>query len=762
MILNAPGILVDVIDESFYASAGNGTVPLYIMATQSNKLTPAGDEIAEGTRPENAGKLMAFTSQRELLQELGNPIFHSLGGSSLHGYELNEYGLLAAHSYLNAAGPIYALRADIDLAELQPLDEAPVGAPTAGTYWLDLANSNFGIAVYNATSNTFTTKSVTYIENVNQIDSNGAPLSTVQGAIGDYVVVAGVVSGAQLGREENRVYRRAAAGWELLDDSVISEKIIFRDHTKPPYADEMVSVALSAAGAGYSVGDRVTMVETAGGSGSLLIVDVEAVDTTGAVTEISVVSYGRNYSGTGVVSEQSVALSSDGSPSAGTGLQITGDTIANNDIWVKTSEANAGTKFTVKFYDGEYEEWVEQEAPLYLTRDKASQAGQTGLIVKYDHNNEQPGVGNRVAEFTILRHSGSQDGVYATGTSAATIGPGSTLSINGVDVAFTGTTVGHAVFDITNAAIDGIFAKEENGALVIFNNTGLDIKLVDVVGAPIADLGLDNGQFTITNGVVHSHWDYLSYEATSSSAPFNLPADGTLWYTNEFAVDLLINDGTGAWQNFTGNVFLQPSLPQTGIASGDVWIDTDQVEEYPVIKRYNGVTWDTIDTTDQTTSSGMLFGDVRPSASFGSNLGANNGDQVGSPDLDADRPDALLYPRDMLLWNTRASSHVVKEWQSEYEYEGNEIGGRWVLASGKDVQGVALFGRHAVKQMIIEAMASVIINSEEVRAESVRFNLIAAPGFPELSDELITLNESKKLTAFIMQEAPMRLKPQLN
>ena len=115
--LVSPGVSVSVIDESFYSAAGNGTVPLFVIATAKNKTHPSGTGTASGTSSGN--KMTLVTSQRELLTTFGNPIFKKSGGTPIHGHNLNEYGLLAAHSYLGANNRAYILRGDVDLAELE-------------------------------------------------------------------------------------------------------------------------------------------------------------------------------------------------------------------------------------------------------------------------------------------------------------------------------------------------------------------------------------------------------------------------------------------------------------------------------------------------------------------------------------------------------------------------------------------------------------------------------------------------------------------
>jgi hypothetical protein len=64
--LVSPGVSVSVTDESFYAAAGAGTVPLIVIATGQDKTGPDGVTTASYTTSTTAGKLYQITSQREL------------------------------------------------------------------------------------------------------------------------------------------------------------------------------------------------------------------------------------------------------------------------------------------------------------------------------------------------------------------------------------------------------------------------------------------------------------------------------------------------------------------------------------------------------------------------------------------------------------------------------------------------------------------------------------------------------------------------
>ena len=119
MALVSPGVEVSVIDESQYLPAPTNSIPFILLATAANKADPTSTGVAPATTAANAGKLYRVTSQRDLVTLYGNPFFYTTSnGVPIQGYELNEYGLLAAYSALGSTNTIYALRADIDLASL--------------------------------------------------------------------------------------------------------------------------------------------------------------------------------------------------------------------------------------------------------------------------------------------------------------------------------------------------------------------------------------------------------------------------------------------------------------------------------------------------------------------------------------------------------------------------------------------------------------------------------------------------------------------
>lgn len=146
-----------------------------------------------------------------------------------------------------------------------------------------------------------------------------------------------------------------------------------------------------------------------------------------------------------------------------------------------------------------------------------------------------------------------------------------------------------------------------------------------------------------------------------------------------------------------------------------------------------------------------------------------------------------LFPAGMIIFNTRRSTNTVKVWRPEYfdgiaeysvgnflsdAYENANPGARdaaytylmnkpsrWVNFSGNDLAGIGLFGRFAQRICVVRAMAAQIIANQDIRSEFIGYNLLTAPGYVELLDELITLNVDRRETSFIISDVPSDLRP---
>jgi len=215
MALTSPGVEVTITDESQYLPAPTNSVPLVLLATAQNKANATGTGVAVATTAANANKLYQVTSQRDLVNLYGTPFFYTTtNGTPIQGYELNEYGLLAAYSLLGVTNRCYVLRCDIDLASLVGQTGRPVGDPADGTYWLDTTTSAWGIYEFNASTGQFALQTPIVITSATDI-SGGVPLASI-GNIGDYAVNSLQVTNSPTGTDRTYYYKTTNNAWVTL------------------------------------------------------------------------------------------------------------------------------------------------------------------------------------------------------------------------------------------------------------------------------------------------------------------------------------------------------------------------------------------------------------------------------------------------------------------------------------------------------------------------------------------------------------------
>jgi hypothetical protein len=310
-------------------------------------------------------------------------------------------------------------------------------------------------------------------------------------------------------------------------------------------------------------------------------------------------------------------------------------------------------------------------------------------------------------------------------------------------------------------------------------------------------LDTDSDRPALAFGVTLSNWRQFDFTA-NEGAPTEIPANGTNWYYSVVdEVDIMVNT-TAGWKgyrnvNFNSNGFPLPSGSNstdpngpivsasepttqsdgTALAYGDLWIDTRDLENYPVILRWQMVDgedkWVLIDNTDQTSSTGVLFADARWSSDQNTINPANDPiptikSLLVSNNLDLDAPNDALYPVGMLLFNTRRSGYNVKQWRTNYfnslsfpDETLPTIRGTWVSASGLQSNGAPFMGRKAQRAMVVAAMRSVVDTNNAIRDEDNFFNLMAAPNYPELQPNMVVLNSDRGETGYILGDTPMGL-----
>jgi hypothetical protein len=681
--LVSPGVSISVTDESFYAPAGAGTVPLIVIATAQDKTAPDGTSTAAYTTAATSNNLYLVTSQRELLQSYGNPIFKSVGGTPVHGAETNEYGLAAAYSFLGIANRAYVLRADVNLAQLEASDVAPSTDPANGTVWVDTSETVWGIKRYNGSTWVSQSDRVKIAAPSDLIPSTNVPKPAF-GINGDYAV---------------RYYNAAGT---------LSTSIVFYQKlTNAWYAIGTASWISASSGANFQFASHTT-IPTTRSDGVTPLLDGDLYLQTTTPNSGTAITVKKFNSFTGQFVSESISMYS--SARAAYDAYRSAGTLVPGVLW---AEFNTVTNFAIislKSWNGESTTVIQSSAVVSDTAisNTLVDAGNVAFNI-FVNNSTTP-----VPVYLVSETDGfiSVDDVVADIQTA--------LSIANVSLTFA----------------NQVTASNASGRVRIVNTQGRDLRVTTGdTSFTIADINL--------SGAPVSNFVTLVYDA-SATAPTGTITDGTLWYDSDISsqnIDLLEHNGT-TWVTLSTTLRSGASEPATP-ANGDIWLDTSDTENLKLYK-YSTVTssHNLINLADQSTPNGIVFGDFRQSA---------------SASLDADAPDATLYPAGMLGWNYRASGGNVKQWVENYMFEGNTVGSVWVSYSGNKSDGSPYLLRKAQRRAVVRGLQAAIVSNQDIRNEINRFNLVAVPGYPECTDEMLALSADRKDTLFAIIDSPMRL-----
>jgi hypothetical protein len=720
--LTSPGVSVSVIDESFYTPAGAGTVPMIFVATAEDKANGSGSGTAQGTTAANAGKVWVITSQRDLTDTFGTPYFETdAEGNPVHGGEMNEYGLQAAYSALGVSSRAYVVRADVNLSQLAPDATEPSGTPVNGTYWIDTDASVYGVNEWNATTGKFTVKTPLIIDNTNydaDYDVGANAPNALFGSLGSYCMV--LTSSIAI------LYKKLSGGWTEVSDGFDSgKKVRLTPHYQYP---DFTATGLNA---------------------------------------------------------------------------------ATGSVWIKTTSPSLGAKWAVKRYNGSTAQWTLVTAPLYASRQEALAALDTTsggskialgtVFVQYDYDADNsakfvPHIRYRSSPTSVSKTSSAAYNSNGQFTIRETLQDGTWSSaVTIATAASPSTPVGQLIAAAINAAagLDYVSAVWEASLnrLTISHSLGGDIEFNETLNQPITT-GLvmtpsntANFYSAPSSTYIASNWKPLVYEA-QTTVPTTEPDDGQLWFSSELDVDIMYNDGT-KWVGYL-NAFpsadplgpiVSASAPTTqqdgatSLVTGDIWVSTDNPEDYGHdVYVYDGSAWILQDVKDHDTTSGWVFEDARWTSTSTVATRSSMSDLLTSDFVDPDCPDPKLYPIGTRLWNTRWSGNNVKKYVKNYinvdetnprmndEAMTNYAPDRWVTASPQDENKVGQFGRKAQRSVVVKALKALVTANTTIRdTDTLVFNLITCPGYPELMQNMVEFNVDIGQTAFIIGDTPFRL-----
>lgn len=753
--LGSPGVQVNVIDESFYTPAAPGTIPLIFVATAANKSNASGTGIAQGTTAANAGTVWAITSQRDLTDTFGTPLFYTdVNQNPIHGGELNEYGLQAAYSLLGVSSRAYVVRADMDLGALTPTTSIPAGKPTANSYWIDTANTLFGINVWNSSTKAFSVVTPLIIDdsNVATVSTSGIPNSGF-GKPGDFAAYVTTDNGIN---HQNTIFYKTSTDWTEVKGGFDSGKqVVIAPHTQyPDFTTSTGSTATSGS---------VWIKTTTPGYGSNWAVKYYNGGV-GAWTTISAPLY------------NSTRQAIEKLDYAGGGKNIAAGT-----LFVETDPNHYGLT-TATSVRAEFRVWR-----------RAATSPTT--ITTYVNT------ASSVSDFHI-RETIASSTAWATSATITVTTATATL----------GAAIEQAINTSSLVNISASFDPSSH-VLSITHALGGDFELLDGTGTPLADAGFAAYNLATKAGtanlytapsqdsgftLIATNWKPLSYKALGS-APVTLPADGTLWYdANLESVDIMYHNGQHwvGYQDSTAFPNSDPAGPQiaalapttqsdgSDLVTGDIWIDSSDPDMYGkniYVWDGNTLMWNLQDVADQSSPSGWVFADARWSTRGQTSMETVTAitDLLKSNYVDPDAPDPALYPKGTHLWNLRRSGFNVKQYvvghidinannglnilyaNDDMNNTGSEYNAdRWVTVSPNDADGSGTFGRLAQRGYIVSKFKSIIDTNTAVRdTDTLVFNLLACPGYPEAIQNMIALNMDRKQTAFVVGDTPFRLQP---
>ena len=606
MALVSPGVEVTVIDESQYIPSAVNTVPYFLIATAQNKVSSNGVTVAAGTLAANANKTYLITSQRDLAATFGVPFFYqTTTGTPINGYELNEYGLLAAYSSLGITNRCYVQRVDIDLTELTASLVRPTGSPSNGDYWLDTGTSVWGVQEYNQATNTFTVETLLTINDTADVvdpATDPAPLTTI-GSVGDYAVVTCADN-----NHNTIFYKNSNNAWvELGSDAWKLSWPTIKGTATPTSLTASASMFINDSEVFVPAANDNTVAGFAGAINAASIAGVTAAAVSGKLymyADSDATNDNSTLSG-GVISIQT-----GGSAGAAllTALGIeTGEYRAPNylpsysyqaprwavgqtapaptgSVWNNLSPANNGLSLRVKKYSTALGTFIAQACPAYYSDTQAIYAlDPTGggknipigtTYVLYDagaYGNPNPS-----AEFEILERYALGATIITGSVTAPVFSSGNSFEIYATEPGQAGTTFGVATLTgttpsafitaVSAAAIPNVSASvNSSGALVITHATGGSVTLKNISGTPVTVAGFTPvvegvrptpklaDAVTLSNWVGAPTFDYTA----SSATPDQDPVDGRLWYYSTVSdADIMIQNN-GQWigyQNCTNDV----------------------------------------------------------------------------------------------------------------------------------------------------------------------------------------------------------------
>jgi hypothetical protein len=252
-----------------------------------------------------------------------------------------------------------------------------------------------------------------------------------------------------------------------------------------------------------------------------------------------------------------------------------------------------------------------------------------------------------------------------------------------------------------------------------------------------------NGQHPLKVGT-GSGFAALTY-TIGASAPTQAAQDGDLWFSDDITdFAMYKSDATTVkWNEITTVTTASPTNVQKVIstaapatpATGALWIDVSggNLDNFPVVKRWNSTSWEDI------TASVLVGTYVAP------NLIPNGTYWINLDDL--------------------RTKCTVKQYDSTYQPVNidpiSKVAATYDATTMKHWKPIAgaRFGRKAQRYVVVSALQKAAAATDNLRAPHINYQLILAPGYPELFDDMETLNDDIGNRAHVIADTPFTMVP---
>jgi hypothetical protein len=606
MALISPGVEVIVIDESQYIPSAVNTVPYFVVATAQNKVSSDGLTVAAGTLAANANKTYLITSQRDLAATFGVPFFYNTTtGTPINGYELNEYGLLAAYSALGVTNRAYVQRVDIDLTQLTASLSRPTGNPTNGTYWLDSSVSTWGIFEWNQTTSTFTNKVPLVLTGSADVEggdgsdpaADGTPIESI-GSIGDYAItIQGQYVFGYYKRWDNTWALIGSNDWKTASPTIVSANAptSLTSGNNMYINGTLVTVGTGTVSAFATVINNasITGVTARAVSGKLyLYADSTAGNDGSTLTNNGIINIAPGPSGgANLFTALGLVDGTYAAPDYFPGYSYQSPRWRTTDVeggrptgsvWQNLSTANNGLNISIKKYSTALGLFITQSCPSFAND------GDACYTLDPTGGGKNIPVGTTYALYNSYYYDATpldtlSFEIFERFSLGATEVTGTTIPVG---TAFAGASLGivatvpgqpGSVFNTGTAAVGGTGAAADfvtavsaanvpfvsasinsAGNIVFTHSAGGSISINNIVGTPMATAGFsvstskvrqnarNSLALTLSNFVTSPLFTYTA----SNVQPDQDPADGRLWYYSSVSdADILIQDN-GSWQGY--------------------------------------------------------------------------------------------------------------------------------------------------------------------------------------------------------------------